>query len=218
MKKTLFFFTILSTTLGYAQTTINSFLGDWNQSDGKLLKITALSNNEGNTKARYDYGTYYYNSNFPNPSQYNYVVVYNPANNTITFTYISQYVDYIQYTTYYQYSYNVTNISQSQMTLTNSINGEVLTYTKGILGTSDLSKSSKQVILAENPVKDELILKLGDGVDQIPVKIYNLEGKLLKKIMYSEKKPTDVSDLAKGIYILEIQNKNQSSTIKMIKD
>lgn len=218
MKNTMFFLTFLGSALCFAQTTINSFIGDWNQSDGKLLKISAMSNNESNTKARYNYGNHYFNSSFSTPDQYNYVVVYNATDNTITFSYINIYVDYLNLTTYNNYKYNVTNIGQNQMTLTNSVSGEVITFTKGILATSDLYKSAKDLILAENPVQDELILKFSGDVDQKQVKIYNIEGKLLKKIKYSAEKPTNISDLPKGIYILEIENKDQPVKIKMIKD
>ncbi|GGE44190.1 hypothetical protein GCM10010832_25270 [Psychroflexus planctonicus] len=68
-----------------------------------------------------------------------------------------------------------------------------------------------------NPAKDLLHMESQQNkIDQIV--IYNLNGKQVLNSTYNENQPIDVSNLAKGMYLVKVQTENGSLTKKLIKD
>lgn len=102
--------------------------------------------------------------------------------------------------------------------------GFILTLENGLFGyaifksyplsTIDLAKNKFQ--LYPNPVKNELILTSENTLEILKVKIFNVEGKILstQKLELENQSSIDVSQLATGIYFLNIQDENGNTTIK----
>lgn len=217
MKNLLLFATILVSGLFYAQTSINDFIGDWKFQDGLTLKITPLSNDEGGTKARYDHGTQFKNPDHPTPDQQNLVIIYNATNKTLTFKYLQVLIEYLNLYQYANIVYNVTTYNSSQMVLTAQSDGTVRSYQKTSLAVSDLNNTSKKVSIAQNPVRNDLILNLPQDISQVKVKIVNAEGRQVKDAVYNQGQKLDVSNLTSGVYFILIDDNNVKSNLKMIK-
>ena len=69
-----------------------------------------------------------------------------------------------------------------------------------------------------NPTENELFISVNDdGLQDLVVKVFNLQSKKVFEKTISSTKKIDISFLNKGMYILKISNKNQQKTLKLIK-
>lgn len=69
-----------------------------------------------------------------------------------------------------------------------------------------------------NPVKDIFYIQLPQDLEGMPLKIYNVIGKLMmQKTMDKSVNSLDLSDLTSGIYFVRLEDQNQSKTIKLVK-
>jgi len=85
----------------------------------------------------------------------------------------------------------------------------VAKYIFSTLSTQEVVKT--KLIQFENPIKDELKISTKEEIKSM--KLYNLEGKLVK---ISLSKNVNVSDLKSGIYVLKIELKNDEIITKKI--
>jgi type IX secretion system substrate protein len=67
-----------------------------------------------------------------------------------------------------------------------------------------------------NPAKDELFITAQNTTENLKIKIFNIEGKLLsaQSITLQDQKAIDVSQLLNGIYFLNIEDENGNTTTK----
>lgn len=70
--------------------------------------------------------------------------------------------------------------------------------------------------LHPNPAKNELFLTSHNAKENISLKIFNIEGKLLsiQNVEFENRTSIEVSQLKSGIYFLNIQDENGNTTIK----
>ena len=69
-----------------------------------------------------------------------------------------------------------------------------------------------------NPTENELFISVNDdGLQDLVVKVFNLQSKKVFEKTISSAKNIDISFLNKGMYIIKISNKNQQKTLKLIK-
>ena len=68
-----------------------------------------------------------------------------------------------------------------------------------------------------NPTANELYIE-NEKVDIQQVEIYNLSGKKVLRVDYQNNQPIDVSNLAKGMYLVKIKTEIGNVTKKLIKD
>ena len=69
-----------------------------------------------------------------------------------------------------------------------------------------------------NPTKDVIQIEFENAVLRV-MNLYDQQGKLILKNETNEKYTSlDLSELAKGSYVLEVQNENKTQTIKLIKN
>jgi len=89
----------------------------------------------------------------------------------------------------------------------------------GLHSEQSLSSNSfnldKTVVVYPNPVKDILYLQLNNFSTIQSVKIYDLKGKI---ILEDKNNIINVSNLAKGLYIVKIATKEGEFTKKIIKE
>ncbi|MQP23481.1 T9SS type A sorting domain-containing protein, partial [Flavobacterium sp. LMO8] len=97
----------------------------------------------------------------------------------------------------YNYALNATEISSL--------------YTNNTLSTSDFSQNNLEVALYPNPVND--ILNIETALELQSVEIYNIQG---QKVLSSNQKQINVSDLAAGMYMVRIQDIDNNIATKKI--
>jgi len=92
--------------------------------------------------------------------------------------------------------------------------------TKGDDNTKIKSNISNGVEIFPNPNQGQFTLKVNFGehtAKQINIHLYNLEGKLLKTLEYSEHlSEFDLSEFGKGIYLLSVTSVNSNEVHKLI--
>ena len=93
--------------------------------------------------------------------------------------------------------------------------GDVATFWASTL--SNYSFDKIQFSLYPNPTAYELYIE-NEKVDIQQVEIYNLSGKQVLRVDYQNNQPIDVSNLAKGMYLVKIKTESGSLTKKLIKD
>ena len=97
------------------------------------------------------------------------------------------------------------NTALSQTEITNL-------YTNNTLSSSNFSQNNLEVSLYPNPVRD--ILNIETALEIESVEIYNIQG---QKVLTSNQKQINVSDLATGMYMVRIQDaENNISTKKIV--
>ncbi len=117
------------------------------------------------------------------------------------------------------YFYIVMEMSYS---ITQDGSGYVLTTSTALLGNAvfksyPLSASAFQkneFQLYPNPTKDKLFLSTTSSAENLKIKIYNIEGKLLSNLNLENQTSLDVSNLESGIYFLNIEDENGNKAIK----
>lgn len=106
-----------------------------------------------------------------------------------------------------------TNGTINLLEITNP-DGDIAYYSNEPLSISEFNV--KQISIYPNPVKEKLILKSASKAENLNLKILNIEGKLLitKNLEFEKEISIDVSQLSKGIYFLNIEDKEGNKTIK----
>ena len=84
-------------------------------------------------------------------------------------------------------------------------------YTSNTLSSSDFSQNNLEVALYPNPVRD--VLNIETNLDIQSVEIYNIQG---QKVLSSNQKQINVSDLAAGMYMVRIQDAENNIATKKI--
>ncbi|WP_162984901.1 T9SS type A sorting domain-containing protein [Mesonia aquimarina] len=72
------------------------------------------------------------------------------------------------------------------------------------------------ITLYPNPAKNSITLSTKEQLKNPTINIYSLDGRLIKEINYTEN--IDISSINSGVYILEITDDKQTSTIKFVKE
>lgn len=112
------------------------------------------------------------------------------------------------------YSYIITDDSVGRvLTLGNGIFGYAI-FKSYPLSTSDFQKNKFQ--LYPNPAKEKLFISATKHAGNLKVKIFSTAGKLLstQKVELENQTSIAISQLATGIYFLNIQDENGNTTIK----
>lgn len=84
-------------------------------------------------------------------------------------------------------------------------------YTNNTLSSSDFSQNNLEVALYPNPVRDILNIEIENDIQSI--EIYNIQG---QKVLSSNQKQINVSDLAIGMYMVRIQDIDNNIATKKI--
>ncbi len=78
-------------------------------------------------------------------------------------------------------------------------------------------QSNIQFDLAPNPTADGFQLRLSDKITFVNLKIYSLEGRLLLQNRVETHTTISISDLKKGMYVVEIEVENKKGFQKIVK-
>lgn len=84
-------------------------------------------------------------------------------------------------------------------------------YTNNTLSSSNFSQNNLEVKLYPNPVRDILNIEIVNDIQSI--EIYNIQG---QKVMTSNKKQINLSNLASGMYLVKIQDAENNSATKKV--
>ena len=84
-------------------------------------------------------------------------------------------------------------------------------YNNNTLSSSDFAQNNLEVSLYPNPVND--VLNIETTLEVKSVEIYNIQG---QKVLSSNQKQINVSDLAAGMYMVRIQDAENNSAIKKV--
>ncbi len=104
------------------------------------------------------------------------------------------------------------NGAEQKLTVTN-VNGDYVIYgSQPILAVESFNESA--VFVYPNPAKDKLHLSTTNPTENLKVKIFNIEGKLLSNLKLENQTVIDVSNLTSGMYFLNIEDENGNTTIK----
>ncbi len=105
-------------------------------------------------------------------------------------------------------SYDDINIYDFELNQTEITN----LFTSNALSTDDFSQKDLEVALYPNPARD--ILNIKTELDLKSIEIYNIQG---QKVLESNQKQINVSNLASGIYMVKLQDvENNTATKKII--
>ncbi|MEI9946803.1 MAG: carbohydrate-binding protein [Chitinophagaceae bacterium] len=100
-------------------------------------------------------------------------------------------------------------------------NAQTLNKQTNITNTTELSNASTDI--SPNPVKNQFLLKVNNNREgEMNVEIFDQNARLAKKVRLFKSKgmhqsSISVAGLSQGMYIIKIQMKNWSTTLKMIK-
>lgn len=109
-------------------------------------------------------------------------------------------------------NYQITNENNGTLKLILTDNyGRQAIYNTQYLAVNDLEKN--QFKIYPNPVKEYFTIDTNDQIEQ--VEIYSTSGKLLKTV---KSKKINISDLAKGNYLVKIKTDKEIITQKIIKE
>lgn len=98
-------------------------------------------------------------------------------------------------------------------------NGWLLYQTGSVTSVSSFDSNDLWVSVGPNPFTDKIQFSLSDAPSLVKVSISDIAGKLLFKDDFSNKQfEIDVSELSKGVYILNITDGIRISTHKMVKE
>jgi hypothetical protein len=95
-----------------------------------------------------------------------------------------------------------------------SSSGDEAIYSNQLLSRNNFEISKFSI--HPNPAKSELFITAQNTTENLKIKIFNIEGKLLsaQSITLQDQKAIDVSQLLSGIYFLNIEDENGNTTIK----
>lgn len=87
------------------------------------------------------------------------------------------------------------------------------------IGVKDQEEKVKEFKMFPNPVDSILFLKVPSEIEQSTLTIYNVLGKvLIQKTVVNSTFSMDVSSMASGMYLVNLQSKQSSKTFKLIKN
>lgn len=109
----------------------------------------------------------------------------------------STYIGYVDDLQIYNYA-----LSQAEVTSL---------YTNNTLSSSDFSQNNLEVALYPNPVRDILNIEIENDIQSI--EIYNIQG---QKVVSSNQKQINVSDLAAGMYMVRIKDTDNKIATKKV--
>ncbi|OAD91753.1 hypothetical protein A7A78_10880 [Aequorivita soesokkakensis] len=130
----------------------------------------------------------------------------------------------IQQHNWFEYDYFGFISNGFWFSITQDNGGKVLSMSSPLMGyaifksyplsTSDFQKNKFQ--LYPNPAKDKMFLSATNPTENLKVKIFNIEGKLLSSQTLALEKQTsiDVSNLSSGMYFLNIEDENGNTVVK----
>ncbi len=110
--------------------------------------------------------------------------------------------------------YNITQDGGGNvLTLSNPLGGTAV-FKSYPLSTKDFNKNI--FTLYPNPAQNELLITAQNTTQNLKIKIFNIEGKLLSNqtLEVANQTSIDVSSLTSGIYFLNIEDENGNTTIK----
>lgn len=113
------------------------------------------------------------------------------------------------------YNYTITTDSNENKTLVVISNtGDQAIYGDHILSSEDFYSS--QFSIHPNPAKNKLFITAKNTTQNLTLKIFNIEGKLLssQNINLQAQSTIAISQLLSGIYFLNIEDENGNTTIK----
>ncbi len=114
------------------------------------------------------------------------------------------------------YNIHQNNNSSQTLILTNPDNYKAY-YNSVFLSTPDFEILNSSIY--PNPVQDQLFIRLEDISTVVNIKIYDLQGRVIKNFETDQKEtPLDVSNYHPGMYFIKLTNSsNQQKTMKFIK-
>lgn len=119
------------------------------------------------------------------------------------------------------FTYEITGTgNDAVLTLTNTHNNNVAVYGRQTLSATDLVFNKSTIKLKENPVKEQLQLKL-DNQDyrQLSYTIYSIDGKCIAETKPLENNSIDVYNISPGLYFIRMEtDDNKTQTLKFIKE
>jgi len=116
-------------------------------------------------------------------------------------------------------TYSSTGTYDVSLKVTNNYGTNTVTKTGYLVVTENagIPTISQSIMIYPNPVKRFLNIDAVNFVsNKSVIKIYTVEGKLVKQIAFTNN--VDLSSLSGGMYILELTNNNQISRMKIIKE
>ncbi len=130
--------------------------------------------------------------------------------------YSSMYMQFFATGTSLDFNYDIVTIANNTyLTITNP-NGDYARYGSVPLSIDEVNNNIN-VMLAVNPVSNNLILS-GSDIDYITeITIYDLSGKkLLNSNVYDEF--IDVKTFDSGLYLIRLKSKNKTKTIRFVRE
>ncbi|TDX84133.1 T9SS type A sorting domain-containing protein [Epilithonimonas xixisoli] len=111
------------------------------------------------------------------------------------------------------YSYTINNTDIAKRLILINPNGDKAFYysNKAFMSVGAIEK--EKISLYPNPVKQHFTIDINDQIEQ--VEIYSINGQLLKTV---KSKKINISDLAKGNYLVKIKTDKEIITQKIIKE
>ncbi len=112
------------------------------------------------------------------------------------------------------FSYNIIDESNSKTLVITSSSGDEAIYSNQLLSRDNFEISKFSI--HPNPTTDKLYITATNTRENLTLKIFNLEGKLLSNqtLVVANQTSIDISNLSSGIYFLNIEDKNGNTTIK----
>ncbi len=113
------------------------------------------------------------------------------------------------------FTYNIVDESNNTktLTITNSSENDAI-YCNELLSMQDFNSS--QFSIHPNPAKNKLYISATDQKENLAVKVFNTEGKLLntQTLDVAKQATIDVSNLSSGMYFLNIEDGNGNTEVK----
>jgi len=124
--------------------------------------------------------------------------------------YFSKYYDFFENYRNDTFTYLIQN---NELVITNNA-GDKAYYSNVPLSNKTFEKLDKEIILYPNPATSELLIKLPESEQLSSVRIFNIEGKEVRKVNSTL---LNISDLSVGMYYLEININDVKYKRKFIK-
>ena len=112
------------------------------------------------------------------------------------------------------FNYSIIDESNSKTLVITSSSGDEAIYSNQLLSRDNFEISKFSI--HPNPTQNELFITAQNTTQNLKIKIFNIEGKLLsaQSITLQDQKAIDVSQLLNGIYFLNIEDENGNTTTK----
>lgn len=135
-----------------------------------------------------------------------------PENNDYEYLYYNGFFEWQSHDK--TFLYTIEEVGETLSLVLTNDNGDKAFYGNERLGVFEFEKI--QYSIHPNPVKNRLFLSSNANTGTLNIKIFNIEGKLLstQNLKFETQAFVDVSNLASGIYFLNIEDENGNTTIK----